>query len=57
MAHPRHEEEEDPTLTEELRAIMRPRSGWPLLVLVLLAVALAVLVLVASRTVLSGLGD
>ena len=50
-------EEEDVALTEELRAIMRPRSEWPLVLLVLLAVALAVLALVASRTVLSGLWD
>ncbi|HYO56190.1 hypothetical protein [Archangium sp.] len=50
-------EEEDPALTEELRAVMRPRSGWPLIVLVLLAMALAVLALVASRTALSGLWD
>jgi hypothetical protein len=57
MASRREEEEEDPALTEELRAVMRPRPRWSLLVLVLLAVALAVLALVASRTVLSGLWD
>jgi uncharacterized protein YpmS len=34
---------------------MRPRSVWPLVLLVLLALALAVLALVASRTFLSGL--
>ncbi len=54
---PRPEEEEDPTLTEELRAVMRPRSGKWLVLLVLLAVMLGVLVLVASRTVLAGLWD
>jgi hypothetical protein len=48
-------EEEDPTLTEELRAVMRPRSGKWLAVLVLLAVMLGVLALVALRTVLAGL--
>jgi hypothetical protein len=55
MASPREEEEEDPALTEELRTVMRSRPRWSLLVLVLLAVVLAVLALVASRTALSGL--
>jgi hypothetical protein len=55
MASLRKEEEEDPALTEELRTVMRSRPGWSLLVLVLLAVALAVMAVVASRTVLSGL--
>lgn len=55
MASLLEEEEEEPALTEELRAVMRSRPGWPLLVLVLLVVALTVLALVASRTVLSGL--
>jgi hypothetical protein len=49
------EEEEDPALTEELRSIMRPRPVWPLVLLVVLALALAVLALVAARTVFSGL--
>jgi hypothetical protein len=57
MVRQRREDEEEPALTEELRAIMRSRSGWPLVVLVVLAIALAVLALVASRTVLSGLWD
>lgn len=55
MAGRLEEEEEEPALTEELRAVMRSRPGWSLLVLVLLAVALTVLGLVASRTVFSGL--
>jgi hypothetical protein len=55
MASQLKEEEEEPALTEELRAVMRSRPGWSLLVLVLLAVALTVLAWVASRTVLSGL--
>ena len=57
MERRREEEEKDPALTEELRALMRPRSRWPLVVLVLLAVTLTVLALVASRTVFSGLWD
>ncbi len=48
-------EEEEPALTEELRSILRPRTGRLLLVLVLIAVALAVLALVLSRTLLAGL--
>jgi hypothetical protein len=48
-------EEEEPALTEELRSLMRPRSGGLLAWLVLIALGLAVLGLVASRTVLSGL--
>ncbi|MFY0524257.1 hypothetical protein ACN28I_14145 [Archangium gephyra] len=55
MVHPREEDEDDLTLTEELRAVMRPRSGRLLVLLVLIAVVLAALVLVASRTVLAGL--
>jgi hypothetical protein len=55
MASQLEEEEEEPALTEELRAVMRSRPGWSLLVLVVLTVALAVLAWVASRTVLSGL--
>jgi len=51
----RREEEEEPALTEELRTIMRPRTGRLLLALVLIAVALAALALVFSRTVPSGL--
>ncbi len=50
MEHPREEDEDGLTLTEELRTVMRPRSGRLLVVLVLIA-----LVLVASRTVLAGL--
>ncbi|HEX8821520.1 MAG TPA: hypothetical protein VF794_16465 [Archangium sp.] len=48
-------EDDEPALTEELRTVMRPRSVWPLVLLVLFALALAVLALVASRTFLSGL--
>jgi hypothetical protein len=48
------EEEEEPALTEELRALMRPRSRGLLAWLVLLALGLAVLGFVASRTVLAG---
>ena len=55
MASQLKEEDEEPALTEELRAVMRSRPGWSLLVLVLLAVALALLAWAASRTVLSGL--
>jgi hypothetical protein len=55
MVHPCEEDEDDLTLTEELRAVMRPRSGRLLLLLVLIALVLAGLVLVASRTVLAGL--
>ncbi len=54
MAHPL-EEDEEPALTEELRAVMRPRTGRLLLVLVLILAVLALGVLVASRTALSGL--
>ncbi len=53
--HPRDEDEDDPTLTEELRTVMRPRSGRLLVLLVLMALVLGALVLVASRTVLAGL--
>ena len=53
--HPREEDENDLTLTEELRAVMRPRSGRLFVLLVLIALVLAALVLVASRTVLAGL--
>ncbi len=49
------EEKEEPALTEELRAILRPRTGRLLLVLVTIAAVLAVLALVLSRTVLAGL--
>ena len=55
MVHPHEEDEDDLTLTEELRSVMRPRSGRLLVLLVLLALVLAALVLVASRTVLAGL--
>ena len=48
-------EDDEPALTEELRALMHPRSVWPLVLLALFALALAVLALVASRTFLSGL--
>jgi uncharacterized integral membrane protein len=54
---PRPEEDEDPTLTEELRAVMRPRAGKWLALLVLLAVLLGVLALMASRSVLAALWD
>ncbi|HEX5746905.1 MAG TPA: hypothetical protein VFZ09_11730 [Archangium sp.] len=53
--HPREEDEDDLTLTEELRTVMRPRSGRLLVLLVLIALVLGALVLVASRTVLAGL--
>jgi uncharacterized protein HemX len=49
------EEEAEPALTEELRSLMRPRSGGLLAWLLLLALGLGVLGWVASRTVLSGL--
>jgi hypothetical protein len=49
MAHSR-EEDEDPALTEELRTVMRPRSGSLLLILGLIAGILAALAWVASRT-------
>lgn len=49
------DEDDEPALTEELRTVMRPRSVWPLVLLVVLALALAVLALAASRTFLSGL--
>jgi hypothetical protein len=55
MAHPRVEEDEEPALTEELRAVMRPRTGRLLLVWVLILAVLALGALVASRTALSGL--
>ena len=50
-----HDEDDEPALTEELRTIMRPRSVWPLVLLVMLALCLSALALVASRTFLSGL--
>jgi hypothetical protein len=53
--HPREEDEDDLTLTEELRAVMRPRSGRLLVLLVMICLVLAALVLVASRTALAGL--
>lgn len=54
MAHPR-EEDDDLALTEELRALLHPRAGRLLVLLVVLAAGLAVLALVGSRTVLAGL--
>jgi hypothetical protein len=51
----RQDEDDEPALTEELRTVMRPRSVWPLVLLVMLALCLSALALVASRTFLSGL--
>jgi hypothetical protein len=49
------DEDDEPALTKELRTVMRPRSVWPLVLLVMLALCLSALALVASRTFLSGL--
>lgn len=48
-------DDDEPTLTEDLRRLLHPRSGWLLLVLGLVSLALLVLGLVACRTVLSPL--
>lgn len=54
MAHP-PESDTEPALTDELRALLHPRTKGLLLALVLIVVLLGVLGLVASRTVLSQL--
>ena len=51
----RDEDDDEPTLTEDLRGFLRPRTGWLLLVLGLVALALVILGLVASHTVLAPL--
>lgn len=54
MAHPRDTDDE-PALTEELRRVMHPRTGWNLVLLLLLTLVLGGLVLVAAHTPLARL--
>ena len=52
---PARDEDDEPTLTQELRGFLHPRTGGLLLVLGLVSLVLLVLGLVASRTVLAPL--
>jgi hypothetical protein len=51
----RRDREDEPALTEELRHIMHPRTGWLLAVLVLITLVLWGLLIVASHTPLARL--
>jgi hypothetical protein len=50
-----HEDDRDPALTEEVRALLNPRARASLVLTVALAVALVLAALIASRTVLAAL--
>ena len=52
---PRQAEDDEPALTEELRGLMRPRTGRLLLLLGILSLGLLVVGLAASRTMLAPL--
>jgi hypothetical protein len=54
---PEHEDDSEPALTDEVRALLNPRARAWLVLTVVLAVALVLAALLASRTVLSALWE